>query len=314
MPAVSKAQQALMGQAYAIKTGKLKPEDLNPEYRDQIVDLAKSMEEDDLKDYAETPAKKLPNRIGEMKTHIPTFEQFINEAKSIDLKLSTNEYPSGTVARFRIESDSINLRKVVNLSNEPWSKKAKSFTDNEIGFESAGDRKLAMSAIQKSFDSGYNDVREFLNERFLTEAVLKMTGIGDQKPGSVDTKSIDELLKQIGPYMGYADWKSKIKNPDYEGILQKIAKHVCGVSILSTDRLVFESVNNDIIEFLNEGAILNAIKPSLEGDVKDAVGALEKLLQSTGAIIDYKHADKLSDCIIDIIDAAKQEARDEYSD
>lgn len=76
---------------------------------------------------------------------------------------------------------------------------------------------------------------------------------------------------------------------------------------------LFESVEANEIE-INEGAILNAIKPGLEGDVKDSVGALEKLLQSTGAIIDYKHADKLADCIIDIIDAAKQEARDEYSD
>ena len=79
MPAVSQAQQALMGQAYAIKTGKLKPEDLNPKYRDQIVDLAKSMKEDDLKDYAETPSKKLPSKIGEMKRYIPTFESFLNE-------------------------------------------------------------------------------------------------------------------------------------------------------------------------------------------------------------------------------------------
>jgi hypothetical protein len=164
MPAVSKAQQALMGQAYAIKTGKLKPEDLNPEYRDQIVDLAKSMEEDDLKDYAETPAKKLPNKIGEMKTYIPTFENFINEAKSIDLKLSTNEYPSGSIGRFRIESDIIDLRKVVNLARETWSKNARPFTDTEIGFESASDRKAAMAAIQKSFDSGKNDIREFLIE------------------------------------------------------------------------------------------------------------------------------------------------------
>jgi hypothetical protein len=89
--------------------------------------------------------------------HIHTFESFLNEAKSVDLKLSTNEYPSGTIARFRIESDSINLRKVVNLAKESWSKTAKAFTDNEIGFESAGERKAAMAAIQKSFDSGKND-------------------------------------------------------------------------------------------------------------------------------------------------------------
>jgi hypothetical protein len=54
MPAVSPEQQRLMGQAYAVKTGKLKASDIDAEYRDQIVDLAKNMKEDDLKDYAKT--------------------------------------------------------------------------------------------------------------------------------------------------------------------------------------------------------------------------------------------------------------------
>jgi hypothetical protein len=66
--------------------------------------------------------------------------------------------------------------------------------------------------------------------------------------------------------------------------------------------------------FLNEGAITKAIRPSLEGEVKVAVEALEKELQATGAILDYKHADRLADCIIDIIDAAKAEERAEYKD
>ena len=65
---------------------------------------------------------------------------------------------------------------------------------------------------------------------------------------------------------------------------------------------------------LNEGAITKAIRPALEGDVKVAVEALEQLLLSTGAVLDYKHADMLADCIIDIIDAAKEEERKEYKD
>ena len=64
---------------------------------------------------------------------------------------------------------------------------------------------------------------------------------------------------------------------------------------------------------LTEGSILKAIRPSLEGEVKAAVEALEKELQSTGAILDYKHADELAYLIIDIIDAAKQEERVEIS-
>ncbi len=43
MPSVSLEQQRLFGQAYAVKTGKLDPKDLDPKYRDQIVDLVDSM-------------------------------------------------------------------------------------------------------------------------------------------------------------------------------------------------------------------------------------------------------------------------------
>jgi hypothetical protein len=83
MPATSTSQQRLMAQAYAIKTGKMKPADLNPEYKDQIVDLAKNMTEKQLKDYAETSHKGLPKRVGE--DLIPTFESFINEAAPIEI-------------------------------------------------------------------------------------------------------------------------------------------------------------------------------------------------------------------------------------
>ena len=75
-----------------------------------------------------------------------------------------------------------------------------------------------------------------------------------------------------------------------------------------------KTVKEEIRKPLNEGAILKSITPPLEGELKVAVGALEKLLQSTGAILDYKHANKLAYCIIDIIDAAKAEERDEYPD
>jgi hypothetical protein len=70
-------------------------------------------------------------------------------------------------------------------------------------------------------------------------------------------------------------------------------------------------IREEISKTLNEGAILKAIKPALTGEVKVAVEALEKLLQSTGAKLDYK---AIADCVIDIIDAAKQEERDEYSE
>jgi hypothetical protein len=62
MPSVSKSQQRLMGQAYAYKTGELKSKDLNPEWAEEIKDLAKSMTKKQLRDFAETKHDGLPNK------------------------------------------------------------------------------------------------------------------------------------------------------------------------------------------------------------------------------------------------------------
>lgn len=65
MPAVSKSQKRLMSQAYGIKTGALKPLDLDPRYRKSIVNLSKKMTEKQLRDYSQTPEKGLPEDVDE---------------------------------------------------------------------------------------------------------------------------------------------------------------------------------------------------------------------------------------------------------
>jgi hypothetical protein len=65
---VSKSQQRLMGQVYGVRKfmdsdGKegLDPKDVNPEYRDKIVSMAKEWDKKkSLKAYASTKHKKLP--------------------------------------------------------------------------------------------------------------------------------------------------------------------------------------------------------------------------------------------------------------
>ena len=65
MPAVSTAQQALMGQAYAIKTGSMKPSDLNPKYKKEILKLADEMTKKELEAFASTKHKGLPHHVDE---------------------------------------------------------------------------------------------------------------------------------------------------------------------------------------------------------------------------------------------------------
>jgi hypothetical protein len=84
----------------------------------------------------------------------------LNEGRE-NLDFYTTMMSDGAVARYRLNSDRINLRKVASLSKEIWAKRSRAFGDNELGFEYIGDRKTAMSAIQKSFDSGDNDVDDF---------------------------------------------------------------------------------------------------------------------------------------------------------
>ena len=91
MPSVSPEQQRLFGQAYAIKTGKLDPKDLNPKYRDQIVDLADSMSKKDLKDFAETKHSEMKKESKEM-TNILSFNDFTNENEGIELNENAKKY------------------------------------------------------------------------------------------------------------------------------------------------------------------------------------------------------------------------------
>lgn len=88
MPSKSKSQQRLMGQAYAYKTGKKKAKDLNTQYADEIKDLAKSMTKNQLKDFAETDHKGLPQKVKE--SRIMNFESF-NESKYTFEDFTTND-------------------------------------------------------------------------------------------------------------------------------------------------------------------------------------------------------------------------------
>lgn len=79
MPSISKTQQRLMGQAYAYKTGEIKAKDLNPEYASEIKKLAKSMTEEQLRDFAKTKHKNLPEKVEEK---IKRFDSFNESGES----------------------------------------------------------------------------------------------------------------------------------------------------------------------------------------------------------------------------------------
>jgi hypothetical protein len=59
MPSKSKAQQKFMSLVYALKKGDVKPSDVSQD----VIDAAKSMKTKDVKDFASTKHKGLPNKV-----------------------------------------------------------------------------------------------------------------------------------------------------------------------------------------------------------------------------------------------------------
>ena len=73
-------------------------------------------------------------------------------------------------------------------------------------------------------------------------------------------------------------------------------------------------IREEVKKALTEVEITIANGLGLEGDVKIAVQALETYLKSKEAIPDYEAARELAELVIDIIDAAKHEQRNEPSE
>jgi len=94
MPAVSKTQQRLMGQVYGVRkwidtNGEkgLDPEDVNPEYREKIVDMAKGWgKKKSLKDFASTKHNKLPEEVEE--SEIPAIYNYLKPESNKPTKKS----------------------------------------------------------------------------------------------------------------------------------------------------------------------------------------------------------------------------------
>ena len=100
--------------------------------------------------------------------------------------------------------------------------------------------KAALKSLQKGSMNEIKRMQQLAG--LITESQLQVNSAfasPNEKPGVVDIALVDKLLKQIGPYLGYSDWREKIANPDYKGIIQQIAKHVTGTGTLGTDRIKF---------------------------------------------------------------------------
>lgn len=70
MPSVSSAQQAIMGQAWAVRTGKMKISEVKPQYRKEVSSIANGdMTDKELKKFASTKSSDLPHYVKDGKAY-----------------------------------------------------------------------------------------------------------------------------------------------------------------------------------------------------------------------------------------------------
>lgn len=82
MPSVSKAQQAVMGQAWGLRKGLLRLKDINPKYRKEIKSIADGdMTDKELEKFASTKSKPLPHYVEDGKAHS---KKPVKESESFD--------------------------------------------------------------------------------------------------------------------------------------------------------------------------------------------------------------------------------------
>jgi hypothetical protein len=123
MPSVSKAQQAVMGQAWGLRKGLLKLKDINPKYKKEIKSIADGdMTDKELKKFASTKSSPLPHYVEDGKGYPekPVKESIINEKTMM----------SDDIQHFEVGDKFI----VRNLTNFPsWYPGFRGYEDLKVG-------------------------------------------------------------------------------------------------------------------------------------------------------------------------------------
>lgn len=143
MPSISKAQQSIMGQAWALRKGFIKINDIEEEHRKKIKGIAfGDMSDKELEDFASTKSEKLPDYVHK---GVP-YDSNIEESGDIARKAN----PEGYV-----------------MSNKKGTKKIYSYLDVDSKRPRKGDKNL----------QNLKDYRDWVNENLKNEF-----DHGDYKP------------------------------------------------------------------------------------------------------------------------------------
>jgi len=150
--AKSKSQQRLMGQAYAYRKGTLKAKDMDPKFKDIIVGLSQDMTEKELKAFAKTKHKGLPEK--KKKKANENFSNFMREQIDYALMKVTDIYHDAMLELQALQNEFVSTPK--DNTKERDALKEKIIAKNREVKEKEREFEEVLKATSPEFDEKFD--------------------------------------------------------------------------------------------------------------------------------------------------------------
>lgn len=175
------AQQQLMGMAYALKIGEMDPEDAS----DEVKELAKSMSEKDLRDFAKTKHKGLPDKVEE------SIKQFIeNPNEEIPMMKSQ-------LAFIMYAAEEIMEYLDMGIDPEEWYQNKLAYTHGQMKtLYSYAQGEMQMMSVNYEFDDQYTVYESQIDENF-KKGNLKLKNGTIVRLDRSDAEALNKMFKTM---------------------------------------------------------------------------------------------------------------------
>lgn len=263
-----------MGQAYAVKIGELDPEDLSPEYRKEIEDLAQSMTKDQLHKFAATKHKGLPDKVKKADEGAMASPANVNGMGAVAFPGdpgTSDQFPSQKIGSGDIPA-----------TMKRKKKKALVKMFEEFLFEAF----IEDPAIKSSMGEFY----ELQNEIKKLEAELEAKKLqfkqfeGDIKPMLDGMKEVGDKLAQTEEYvLKVSRFGGERKDASYktafENALTKVnaaTKRVLEEALEASKKVTQVKHSFQIDKVVAEASIFDKIKSAIKGAINKLLGVFKK--------------------------------------
>lgn len=269
-----------MAQAYALKKGDLEPSDIKPEYRKEIEDVAKGMTQQQLKDFASTKHKGLPEKVKKTNEDAMASPGNVNGMGAVALPGNpgtSNAFPGQKVGSGDIPAGRRKKKKSDNLKKPVLVKMFEEFL-----FEAF----IEDPAIKESIGDFYelqNEIKEL--EAQLEEKKLQFKQFeGDIKPMLDGMKEVGDKLAQTEEYViKVSRFGGERKDASYktafESALTKVnaaTRRVLEDALDASKKITNVKHSFNIDKIVAEASIFDRIKDAIKSAISKVLGVFKK--------------------------------------